>query len=179
MKINVLAVITAKMVRLCALCLCIAPMALTVAAASQGDNQVSKIDFKRDREGRGALSVQLARVQSLVDIRKSGNQLHVEIVDTSIGDEMIYVLDVSDFATVVRSIETFRTGKGVKLVLSMAKSFHYDYTLKGTMFDVVVSAKQKMADEAQQQELTYKSKPISINFQDVPVLQRRVLIDGR
>ncbi|MGF1760211.1 type IV pilus secretin PilQ family protein [Photobacterium sagamiensis] len=144
-------------------------MALTVAAASKVDNQVAKIDFKRDSEGRGVLSVQLAKVQSLVDIRKSGSQLHVEIVDTTIGDEMLYVLDVTDFATAVSSIETFRTGKGVKLVLNMTKTFHYDYTLKDTKFDIVVSAKQKKEDEAQQQELTYKGKPISINFQDVPV----------
>nr|WP_245905478.1 type IV pilus secretin PilQ family protein [Photobacterium lipolyticum] len=144
-------------------------MALTVAAASKVDNQVTKIDFKRDREGRGGLSVQLEKVQALVDIRKSGNQLHVEIVDTSIADEMIYVLDVVDFATVVSSIETFRTGKGVKLVLKMASAFDYNYTLKGTRLDVVVSAKQNRADELQQQKLTYKGKPISINFQDVPV----------
>ncbi|PSW04864.1 type IV pilus secretin PilQ [Photobacterium lipolyticum] len=169
MKINVPAVMTAKIVRLLVLCLCIAPMALTVAAASKVDNQVTKIDFKRDREGRGGLSVQLEKVQALVDIRKSGNQLHVEIVDTSIADEMIYVLDVVDFATVVSSIETFRTGKGVKLVLKMASAFDYNYTLKGTRLDVVVSAKQNRADELQQQKLTYKGKPISINFQDVPV----------
>ncbi|MDX1302590.1 MAG: type IV pilus secretin PilQ family protein [Photobacterium sp.] len=144
-------------------------MAWTVAAASKMDNQVTKIDFKRDKEGRGRLSVQLEKVQTLVDIRKSGNQLHVEIVDTSIADEMIYVLDVADFATAVSSIETFRTGKGVKLVLKMTSAFNYDYTLKGTRLDVLVSARQKREDEVQQQKLAYKGKPISINFQDVPV----------
>ncbi|HIF9109802.1 TPA: type IV pilus secretin PilQ [Photobacterium damselae] len=136
------------------------------------NNQITDLDFKRDNRGRGVLTVQLAKLQSLVDMRRSGKQLHIDIFDTAIKDDMLYVLDVVDFATVVRSIETFRTEKGSKLILNMAGVFDYDYQLKGSRLEVVLNAQKKKASsigKAKQGKIDYKGKPISINFQDVPV----------
>ncbi|QOQ68797.1 type IV pilus secretin PilQ family protein [Photobacterium damselae subsp. damselae] len=151
-------------------------LGLSQAAIAAGmnivNNQITDLDFKRDNRGRGVLTVQLAKPQSLVDMRRSGKQLHIDIFDTAIKDDMLYVLDVVDFATVVRSIETFRTEKGSKLILNMAGVFDYDYQLKGSRLEVVLNAQKKKASstaKAKQGKIDYKGKPISINFQDVPV----------
>lgn len=131
-------------------------------------NQIAELDFHRSETGQGILSVQLDKAQSLIDIRQSGLQLYVEVVDATINDDMLYVLDVNDFATAVKTVETFRSEKGVKLLLTMSDRFDYDYTTKGNQLDVIVTAKPK-ASEADPESITYKGKPISINFQDVPV----------
>jgi type IV pilus secretin PilQ/predicted competence protein len=153
--------------QLCLLIVCILPLAFTATATVLIDNQVKAIDFKRDKKGQGVLNVQLAKSQSLVDIRQSGKQLFVDILDTAISDEMIYTLDVADFATAVNSIETFKIEKGTRLILKMNSAFRYDYTLNGTQFNVIITTEKKA--KTKKEGIAYKGKPISINFQDVPV----------
>ena len=167
MRSNLAVIVTMPAVCFLMICLLAAPVAFPVVASSAVGNQVAKIDFQRNKEGQGVLSVELDKAQSLVDIRKSGKQLYIDIVDTGIRDDMVYVLDVADFATNVHSIETFRTGKGSRLVMSMAAAFRYDYTLRGNRLEVMVEALANKAEEGAQ--VSYKGKPISINFQDVPV----------
>jgi len=139
------------------------------AAVTVVDNQITHIDFRRDKQDRGILSVDLAKAQSLVDIRKSGRQLYIDMVGTAISNEMVYLLDVTDFATVVDSIETLRIENGTRLVLNMTGRFAYDYDLKGVRLNVMVADRPDEAKAGQTGEVNYSSKPISINFQDIPV----------
>lgn len=168
MKSSFPALITAQAMCLVVLCLCVTSLALPVAAAVV-DNQITHIDFKRDQKGRGVLSVELAKAQSLVDMRKSGKQLVIDIVDAAIRDDMLYLLDVADFATAVHAIETFRTETGTRLILNMTDQFAYDYTLQDTQLNVMIAGNTDNAVASQGGKVTYSGKPISINFQDVPV----------
>ncbi|MGF1730640.1 type IV pilus secretin PilQ family protein [Photobacterium kasasachensis] len=143
-------------------------MAFPVTAVMVVDNQIADIDFRRDKQ-RGVLSVKLAKPQSLVDMRKSGRQLYIEMVGTTLSDEMVYLLDVADFATVVESVETLRTEKGARLVLNTTADFVYDYDLKGAMLTVFVAGRPEQAKAGQSRDVSYSGKPISINFQDIPV----------
>ncbi|MCG7584665.1 type IV pilus secretin PilQ family protein [Photobacterium sp. OFAV2-7] len=133
------------------------------------DNQIADIDFRRDKQNRGVLSVKLAKPQSLVDMRKSGRQLYIEMVGTTLSDEMVYLLDVTDFATAVESVETLRTEKGARLVLNTTADFVYDYDLKGALLMVFVAGRPEQAKAGQSHDVSYSGKPISINFQDIPV----------
>ncbi|GAB3534141.1 type IV pilus secretin PilQ [Photobacterium alginatilyticum] len=144
-------------------------MAFPVTAVTVVDNQIADIDFRRDKQNRGVLSVKLAKPQSLVDMRKSGRQLYIEMVGTTLSDEMVYLLDVADFATVVESVETLRTEKGARLVLNTTADFVYDYDLKGTLLTVFVAGRPEPAKAGQSRDVSYSGKPISINFQDIPV----------
>ncbi|GHA44328.1 type IV pilus secretin PilQ [Photobacterium aphoticum] len=132
-------------------------------------NQVKNLDFTRNGKGHGILKVELSNARSVVDMRRSGKQLFVELHDTNIADDMIYVLDVKDFATRVNTVESFRTDRGVRLVMTMNGGFEYDYASKGKMLEVRVQAPAKKAAAKNASKITYNSKPISINFQDVPV----------
>ncbi|OLQ78821.1 fimbrial protein [Photobacterium proteolyticum] len=149
--------------------LCLVSMAFPVAAVMVVDNQIADIDFRRDKQNRGVLSVKLAKPQSLVDMRKSGRQLYIEMMGTTLSDEMVYLLDVADFATVVESVETLRTEKGARLVLNTTADFVYDYDLKGALLTVFVAGRPEQAKAGQSRDVSYSGKPISINFQDIPV----------
>ncbi len=142
----------------------------SVWGAQAAENQVTKIDFQRTAQSEGLLLIELAQARSLVDMRQSGKQLYIDIHDTTIRDEMVYLLDVADFGTQVSTVETFRTERGVRLVVTMSGTFRYDYSSEGRAVEVsiaVVEAALAAADVPTQ--ITYDGKPISINFQDVPV----------
>ncbi|WP_299016863.1 type IV pilus secretin PilQ [uncultured Photobacterium sp.] len=169
MKRNFPATITMQAIWLLFFCLLAFPVAFVATAAVVVDNQITNIDFKRNSKGQGMLNVELAKAQSLVDMRRSGKQLYVDIVGATLSDEMLYVLDVADFATSVISVETFRTEKGTRLILNMSDAFNYDYTLKGSLLTIMVEGTPDSKHANQDEPVVYKGKPISINFQDVPV----------
>lgn len=134
------------------------------------ENRIQAIDFTRSTAGHGVLKVDLANARSVVDMRRAGEKLYVDVHDTEIPEDMIYTLDVKEFATRVQTIETFRTEWGVRLVLSMNGTYAYDYTSKDKVLTVTVEKVAKPSSaKAAPSSISYNSKPISINFQDVPV----------
>ncbi|GAA05224.1 type IV pilus secretin PilQ [Photobacterium leiognathi] len=148
------------------------PSVAAVPAAGMIDNQIQAIDFRRDGKGRGVLTVRLEKPQSLVDLRRNGNKLQLDIFDTVLKDDMVYTLDVVDFATVVESIETMRVSKGARLMFNMKGSYDYDYNLRGKRLEVIIekrAAKKAVSGIKSNAKINYKGKPISINFQDIPV----------
>ncbi|WP_230625452.1 type IV pilus secretin PilQ [Photobacterium leiognathi] len=155
------------------------PSVAAVPAAGMIDNQIQAIDFRRDGKGRGVLTVRLEKPQSLVDLRRNGNKLQLDIFDTVLKDDMVYTLDVVDFATVVESIETMRVSKGARLMFNMKGSYDYDYNLRGKRLEVIIekrAAKKAVSGSKSNAKINYKGKPISINFQDIPVRNALQLI---
>ncbi|WP_439899295.1 type IV pilus secretin PilQ [Photobacterium kishitanii] len=144
---------------------------VTAAPISGITNQVQKIDFRRDGKGRGVLTLKLQRPQSLLDFRRQGKQLQLDIFDTQLTNEQIHTLDVVDFATVVNSIDTSNIPRGARLVFHLAAGYDYDYRLRGNNLEVTITQRvqPKSTSTAAQTKVSYQGKPISINFQDIPV----------
>ncbi|PSU98689.1 type IV pilus secretin PilQ [Photobacterium kishitanii] len=144
---------------------------VTAAPVSGITNQVQKIDFRRDSKGRGVLTLKLQRPQSLVDFRRQGKQLQLDIFDTQLTNEQIHTLDVVDFATVVNSIDTSHIPRGARLVFHLAAGYDYDYRFRGNNLEVTITQRvqPKPTSTAAQTKVSYQGKPISINFQDIPV----------
>ncbi|WP_439899418.1 type IV pilus secretin PilQ [Photobacterium kishitanii] len=144
---------------------------VTAAPVSGITNQVQKIDFRRDSKGRGVLTLKLQRPQSLVDFRRQGKQLQLDIFDTQLTNEQIHTLDVVDFATVVNSIDTSNIPRGARLVFHLAAGYDYDYRFRGNNLEVTITQRvqPKPTSTAAQTKVSYQGKPISINFQDIPV----------
>ncbi|MCQ1056796.1 type IV pilus secretin PilQ [Photobacterium sp. DNB23_23_1] len=132
--------------------------------------QVSRIDFSRGEQGAGVLEVVLASGTVEVGARRLDDQLVLEIPQVELPQELVYVLDVNDFSTPVLAVETFQSESGARLVLSVEGDYTYDYTAKGAVLLVTVQPTQLLTgDSVVNPAIAYNSKPISINFQDVPV----------
>lgn len=127
-------------------------------------NNIDSIDFKRGSEGQGKLLVYLGNSSVAVDIRRRDQQLIVEFQSTYIPDDLLYIMDVVDFATVVEKVETFREDGKTRIVFNIKDEYNYRYDQLDTLFMVEVTAKPK--DEKQS---AYQGKAISLNFQDIPV----------
>ncbi|WP_371133701.1 type IV pilus secretin PilQ [Vibrio japonicus] len=146
-------------------------MLFTTAAAAQEDvsNKLENIDFRVDGEQNAQIVVQLANPRVAVDVQKAQEGLSIELLNTDVADEKVYLLDVKDFSTNVESIEVFRKEPSTLLVAAIEGEYNYDYTLNGNYLEVIVKKVSK--DEAPKQKsiLEGEGKKISINFQDIPV----------
>ncbi len=127
-------------------------------------NSVESVDFKRGEEGNGQLLVKLDNSTIAVDIRKRGTKLLAEFQSTYIGDDLIYVMDVLDFATPVKNVETFSSNGKTRFEMEIAGDFEYRYDQLDSLF--VIDVKKKKRDE---KKTVYQGKLISFNFQDISV----------
>ncbi|MCE0557182.1 type IV pilus secretin PilQ family protein [Motilimonas sp. E26] len=127
-------------------------------------NSVESIDFKRGEAGNGQLLVKLDNSTIAVDIRKRGTKLLAEFQSTHIGDDLLYVMDVLDFATPVKTVETFTANGKTRFEMDIAGDFEYRYDQLDSLF--VIDVKKKERDK---KKTVYQGKLISFNFQDISV----------
>lgn len=127
-------------------------------------NRIDSIDFTRGSEGQGKLLVYLNNSSVAVDIRRRDQQLIAEFQSTHIADELLYIMDVVDFATPIEKIETFKEDGKTRFVFDIKDEYNYRYDQLDTLFMIEVSKKLK-----NQKESVYQGKEISLNFQDIPV----------
>ncbi len=131
-------------------------------------NRVNAIDFRRGDKGEGRVLVFLRDNTAAVDVSERLGKLEVEFHNTDILDELLYQLDVVDFGTIVKGIETFKEGASARFVIDTTAEFTYTYQQIDNIFTLNVER-----DTTNRSILgggkEYKGRAISLNFQDIPV----------
>lgn len=166
------------------------PAASHVAAAQPATGvAVSNIDFRRGEDGSGRLIVKFDGQGAAPDLRNQGDSVVVNVGNATLPASLQRPLNVVDFATPVQRVEAQSKGGGTQLVLSTRGDFESlayqsgnEYVVEivpaagkkamgsatatsGTSASAVVAAAQKVASEARR----YSGRPVTFNFQDVPV----------
>jgi type IV pilus assembly protein PilQ len=72
------------------------------AAPVSGTRSVSNIDFRRGADGSGRIVVELTDARVPADLRQEGGRIVVNFAKTSLPENLMQRLDVTDFATPVR-----------------------------------------------------------------------------
>lgn len=127
-------------------------------------NSVKGVDFRRGKDGQGEFLVMLDNSSAAVDVSSRGQTVLAKFHGTRIPDELLNLINVQDFATPVSQVEVFRQGNDTLFELSVNGQFDYRYDQADKMF--IVEVKKRIAATAGKQ---YQGKPISLNFQDIPV----------
>ncbi|EGX6964907.1 type IV pilus secretin PilQ [Vibrio alginolyticus] len=144
----------------------LAPLA---AAEEVSSNALKSIDFRTNKDKDAVIVVELASPAAIVDIKRVQEGLSIDLLNTSVKDEQLYLLDVKDFSTVVESVEVFRDTSTTCLVAHINEEYMHDYRLTGRFLEIKV-AKIKPNEKAPDKSiLEREGKLISINFQDIPV----------
>lgn len=144
----------------------LAPLA---AAEEVSSNALKSIDFRTNKDKDAVIVVELASPAAIVDIKRVQEGLSIDLLNTSVKDEQLYLLDVKDFSTVVESVEVFRDTSTTRLVAHINEEYMHDYRLTGRFLEIKV-AKVKPNEKAPDKSiLEREGKLISINFQDIPV----------
>jgi type IV pilus assembly protein PilQ len=140
------------------------------ATASTGSfiNNIASIDFRRGDKNEGQVFVYLDDSMVAVDVSDKLGKIYVEFHNTKITDDLLYKLDVADFGTIVKGIETFKEGKNARLVIDVDGGFTFKSNQNNNVFSLIVKKKEKKASYLGDED-EFAGKAISLNFQDIPV----------
>ncbi|MGU5730247.1 type IV pilus secretin PilQ [Aeromonas jandaei] len=127
-------------------------------------NSVTGVDFRRGKDGQGEFLVTLDNSSAAVDVSSRGQTVMAKFHGTSVPDGLLNLINVQDFATPVSQVEVSRQGSDTLFELSVNGQFDYRYDQADKMF--IIEVKKRMAAAGSKQ---YQGKPISLNFQDIPV----------
>jgi type IV pilus assembly protein PilQ len=146
-----------------------AAVAAARASGSSGDN-ISNIDFRRGEDGQGRVIVSLSDPSIPVDIRQEGGKILVDFYRTQLPAELERRLDVLDFATPVKTIDTFTKGDAVHMVITPMGEHEYIAYQADNQFTIEVRAlTREEAEEAKKDDFGYSGERLSLNFQDIEV----------
>lgn len=148
------------------------PVLLDASKAMPLDEAIrlNNIDFQRDGENGGKAIIKFSQPGYQLIVSKNGNQIAVDLPGVRLGEEQLYRLNVADFGTLVKSIETFEDARASRVVLRMESDFEYSHAKERDLLTIRVKPQEKLTEqEAEAQK--YVGAPISLDFQDVPVRQ--------
>ncbi len=142
-----------------------------VAAAKGGYRpQIENVDFRRGEHGEGRIIVNLSDPSIPVDIKQEGGNVVVDFYRAILPGEMERRLDVLDFATPVKTVDTFTKGENVHMVITPMGEYDYLAYQSDNQFTIEVKAiTKKEAEDRKKDEFGYKGERLSLNFQDIEV----------
>ena len=148
---------------------------------------VSAIDFKRGDGGSGKLVLRFSGAGAAPDLRKMGNSVVVDIGNAQLPAALQRPINVTDFATPVQRIDARATSSGAQLVLGTQGEFESMAYQSGNEYIVEIVPRASTAGIAKPKVVApamgasamgattsastvrYSGKPVTFNFQDVPV----------
>ncbi|MBO6227655.1 MAG: type IV pilus secretin PilQ, partial [Shewanella sp.] len=90
-------------------------------------NSIKNIDFRRNDNGGGELLVYLNNRSVAANVEQVGAKLEVKLYNTDINNDLLYVMDVKDFSTPVKSFETFKEDLTTRILVDIAGEYEFTY----------------------------------------------------
>jgi len=157
------------------------------SAAAAGSRSIEAVDFRRTESGGGRLIVTLSEVGTPVDVRQAGDQVILNFAGTQLPEDLMRRLDVLDFATPVKTIDSLRVGGGSRIIVSAKMPFEELAYQTDNVFTVEVQPVEEKAATDKVPTLfspdrVYEGERLTLNFQDIEtraVLQLLADVSGR
>ncbi|HST45198.1 MAG TPA: type IV pilus secretin PilQ [Luteimonas sp.] len=147
---------------------------------------VSNIDFKRGDGGAGKLILKFSGDGAMPDLQTLGPNVVVNVGNASLPAGLQRPINVTDFATPVQRIDASQGAAGTQIVLSTTGAFESmayqtgrDYIVeiipraaasqRAVGASTSVAATAQASSTAEGETRAYRGRPVTFNFQDVPV----------
>ena len=133
--------------------------------------RIENIDFKRGENGEGRVIVKLSDPSIPIDMRVEGGNVVIDFIEAQLPPRLDRKLDVIDFATPVKEIDTAASGNNTTMIISsISEDYdHIAYQAGGT-YTIEFKPLTKVEKEKQKKEkLGYTGERLSLNFQDIEV----------
>jgi len=128
------------------------------------------VDFRRGNAGEGRVVVDLSSPNVGIDIRLQGRQVLVDFINTNVPKNLVRRLDVGDFATPVKFVDTFEQGPNARMVIDPRGLWEYSAYQTDTQFIVEVKPVKEDPNKLVQSSVPgYAGEKLSLNFQNVEV----------
>jgi type IV pilus assembly protein PilQ len=153
------------------------------ARQATGALEISNIDFKRGDGGAGRLILRFNGKGAMPDLRNQGSSVIVDVGNAALPAALQRPLNVIDFATPVQRVDAHSSGAGSQLVLSTNGEFESMAYQTGNEYvvEIVPRAAQSALGSSASAAIAggsakvataaraYSGRPVTFNFQDVPV----------
>ena len=142
--------------------------AKSVKAVKPNIQQINELDFHRGTQGDGQVLIELSQASVPVDVQQQGNKIIARFLGAKLPEKLRRRLDVSDFATPVKSIDAYNEGNNGVMVIQPQGEFEYlAYQADNKL---TISVKPILADgPKRKKEFVFTGEKLSLNFQDIEV----------
>lgn len=137
-----------------------------------GSVELANVDFRRTSNGAGRVVLSFTGTGAAADMRTDGQRLIIDLPGVGVPAATVQKFDVVDFATPVQYVETSDTGGGGRVILTAKGPFESMAYQAGNEYVVEVSPPPPAVavdGEAGEGEEGYAGRPVTFNFQDIPV----------
>lgn len=90
------------------------------AVADAPRHGLREVGFQRGEAGAGRILVEVSDATAPVEVRRQGNSLILDFLDAQTPPHLVRRLDVQDFGTPIRAVETYRVGSGTRVKVEVA-----------------------------------------------------------
>jgi len=125
------------------------------------------IDFRRGNAGEGRVVVDLSDTTVGIDLKLQGRTIVIDFINTALPRNLQRRLDVTDFGTVVQTIDALPQGNNTRIVIEPRGN--WEHTAYQTDNRFIVEVKQQVEDQRIARGSGYTGEKLSLNFQNVEV----------
>ncbi|MCH8135270.1 MAG: type IV pilus secretin PilQ [Proteobacteria bacterium] len=131
-------------------------------------NSIADITFRRGEDEEGLVIIDLSSDQVIGSVEQVGTRIYIEFDNTTVPDDLNRRFDVSDFATVVSTVDVLGQSGRATVVIDINGSFEYVAFQSGNQYTVsvrppIVELVGVDATSAYTGEIT------GLSFQDIPI----------
>jgi type IV pilus assembly protein PilQ len=142
------------------------PSAATASVAPA----VTDVDFRRGDQGEGRVIFTMSDPSIPVDMNQEAGKVVLAFRNADLPAELERRLDVTDFATPVKIIDTESVSDGVRVeITSVGEYEHLAYQTDNQFTVEIRETTKEEKEERRKQEFGYTGERLSLNFQDIEV----------
>ncbi|MFK8067377.1 MAG: type IV pilus secretin PilQ [Gammaproteobacteria bacterium] len=132
--------------------------------------QISNIDFRRGPKGEGRVIISLSDPTINPNIREKGGKINIDFEGTTLPTNLDRKLDVLDFATPIKEIDTFPYKGGTRMVVTPHGNYeHLAYQSDDQLTIEVKPLTKQEEEELKKEKFGYSGEKLSLNFQNIEV----------
>lgn len=142
-----------------------------VVAALIPAQDISGFDFKRGDKGEGRILVSLANPNTIVNSKEQGGKVVISFLNTRLSESLAKRLDVSEFATPVKFIDTVSADQQTTITVTMQNPL-YDYSVfqaDGLLTVEFRPLSNEEKDALDKSRTKYTGDRLSLNFQEIEI----------
>ncbi|THB74890.1 MAG: type IV pilus secretin PilQ [Gammaproteobacteria bacterium] len=132
---------------------------------------VEYLDFRRGESGEGRVIISLSDATVPVDVRSEAGQVIVDFAETQVPAELIKRLDVMDFGTPVKTIDTGMRDGNTRIVISPSTEFYEQLAYQSDKL-LTIELRPLTKDEKEEIErenAVFTGDRLTLNFQNIEV----------
>ena len=138
------------------------------SASATGQRRIMNIDFRRGKDSEGRVIIGLSDAKTPVNLSDEAGRIVLDFTGTQLPKELERRMEVTDFATPVQMIDTFRRDGNVRMVIHTSGKYDQLAYQSDNLFTIEIKPRVEEAVSSRPKE-EYTGERLSLNFQDIEV----------